>query len=152
MSVLQPRHRWVSLPLHFRPILTSIIQRKEAPRLARWWQEKATPWSGGLRSYKHSLASKSLGSWTRIQWMWSRSLAVEFLMWLTTASSQVNPNGKKIFWHTGNEIASFPIQRERHTSSSSFLSKIAFFSSVGKADSSTAIRKNNSSLDLCWNF
>lgn len=149
MSVLQPHHSCVSLSLHFRNILTSITHRKEASRLVRWWQEKATPWSGRLKSYNLSLASKSLGSWTRTRWMWSRGLAVEFLMWPTTASSQVNPNGKKIFWHTGNEIESFPIQRERHTSPSSYLSKPSCFWSVYKVESKIAIRKGRNSPAVC---
>lgn len=106
--------------LPFRTTLTSITHKKEASRPVRWWRDKATPWSGRLRSCNLSSASKSPGSWTRLQWMWSRGLAVAFLMWPTIASSQVNPNGKKIFWHTGNEIESFPIQRERRTSPSSF--------------------------------
>jgi hypothetical protein len=33
-------------------------------------------------------------------------------MWPTIASSQVNPNGKRTLWHTGNEIESLQIQRE----------------------------------------
>lgn len=86
----------VSPSLRSRPILTSITPGRQGPRSARWGRQEAEPWSRRSRSCRPSSASESPGSWTGPRWTSSRGLAAEFPTWQTIASSQVNPNGKKI--------------------------------------------------------